>query len=216
MASLERRYVSTGHLPDTEMVQSQVEDAHRRFKSNGDGKNSQVDPPLARVPSECSVSVSSEPAGASTVPAINYEFSIMSASKPFVFARSARRSAPSKRARNSVRTGLPFNSLAAIEDGGGRTNPMAGKRQIRSWQEEGESHGRNRSSYRTANPCRWRGRRGLWSELAAAQCRGDTARGPEGSCDEAGRSATGRSRRCHPPAPAAAAGSSSSPPPASA
>jgi hypothetical protein len=40
MASLERLYVSTGHLPDPEMVQSLVEDAHRRFKSNSDGKNS--------------------------------------------------------------------------------------------------------------------------------------------------------------------------------
>jgi uncharacterized membrane protein HdeD (DUF308 family) len=48
----ERPYVSTGHLPNPAMVQSLVEDAHRRLKSNADGKNSQVYPALARVPSE--------------------------------------------------------------------------------------------------------------------------------------------------------------------
>ena len=45
-------YVSTGHLPEPEMVQRLVSDAHLRFKSNSDGHNSQVYPALARVPSE--------------------------------------------------------------------------------------------------------------------------------------------------------------------
>src|SRR5260221_6548646 len=87
MASLERHYISTGHLPATEMVQSLVEDAHRRFKSNSDGKNSQVYPALARVPSElfgvCVVGTSGRIYGAGDV---DYEFSIMSVAKPFLFA----------------------------------------------------------------------------------------------------------------------------------
>ena len=45
----ERPYISTGHLPDPEMVQSLVSDAHGRFKSNTDGQNSRVYPVLASV-----------------------------------------------------------------------------------------------------------------------------------------------------------------------
>lgn len=48
----EPAYVSTGHLPDAETVQSLVNEAQRRFQSNRDGANSQVYPALARVPSE--------------------------------------------------------------------------------------------------------------------------------------------------------------------
>src|SRR6185295_10276311 len=48
----DRPYISTGHLPEPEMVQRLVSDAYRRFKSNGDGHNSQVYPALARVPRE--------------------------------------------------------------------------------------------------------------------------------------------------------------------
>jgi glutaminase len=48
----ERPYISTGHLPEPEMVQRLVSDAHLRFKSNNDGQNSKVYPALARVPRE--------------------------------------------------------------------------------------------------------------------------------------------------------------------
>lgn len=78
----ERPYVSTGHLPNPEMVQSLVEDAHRHLKSNVNGKNSQVYPTLARVPSELfGVRVV-----ATNGQVYDDEFSIMSVSKPFVFA----------------------------------------------------------------------------------------------------------------------------------
>jgi glutaminase len=87
MASLERHYISTGHLPAPEMVQSLVQDTHRRSKSNSDGKNSQAYPALARVPSElfgvCVVGTSGRIYGAGDV---DYEFSIMSVSEPFLFA----------------------------------------------------------------------------------------------------------------------------------
>ncbi|RZN14650.1 glutaminase A [Bradyrhizobium sp. Leo121] len=123
----ERPYVSTGHLPNPEMVQSLVEDAHRRIKSNADGHNSQVYPALARVPSElfgvCVVATDGHVYGAGD---IDYEFSIMSVSKPFVFALICETIGPEEaRAKLGANaTGFPFNSLAAIERGEGRTNPM--------------------------------------------------------------------------------------------
>ena len=123
----ETAYVSTGHLPGPETVQSLVNEAQRRFKSIHDGTNSQVYPALARVPSElfgvCVVGNSGQVYGAGDV---DYEFSIMSVSKPFLFALVCETIGPEEsRARLGANaTGLPFNSLAAIEQGSGRTNPM--------------------------------------------------------------------------------------------
>ncbi|MBR0900953.1 glutaminase A [Bradyrhizobium tropiciagri] len=123
----EQPYISTGHLPGPEMVQSLVDDAHRRFKSNTDGTASQVYPALARVPSElfgvCVVGTSGRIYGAGDV---DHEFSIMSVSKPFLFALICETIGP-EAARDKLganATGLAFNSLAAIEQGNGRTNPM--------------------------------------------------------------------------------------------
>jgi glutaminase len=116
----ERPYVSTGHLPEAEAVQKLVSDAHRRFKS-------QVYPALARVPIDlfgiCVVGTSGRVYAAGDV---EHEFSIMSVSKPFVFALVCETIGP-EQARDKLganATGLAFNSLAAIEHGGGRTNPM--------------------------------------------------------------------------------------------
>ncbi|MET3908613.1 glutaminase [Bradyrhizobium sp. S3.3.6] len=123
----EPAYVSTGHLPSPEAVQSLVNEAQRRFKSNRDGENSQVYPALARVPSElfgvCVVGTSGHVYGAGD---LDYEFSIMSVSKPFLFALVCETIGPEEaRAKLGANaTGLPFNSLAAIEQGSGRTNPM--------------------------------------------------------------------------------------------
>jgi glutaminase len=124
---VERPYVSTGHLPEPELVQRLVSDAHERFKSNGEGQNSQVYPALARVPSGlfgvCIVGTSGRVYEAGDT---DYEFSIMSVSKPFVFALVCEAIGPEEaRAKLGANaTGLPFNSLAAIEHGSGRTNPM--------------------------------------------------------------------------------------------
>lgn len=123
----ETAYVSTGHLPGAEAVQSLVTEAQRRFQSNRDGTNSQVYPALARVPSElfgvCVVATSGQVYGAGDA---DYEFSIMSVSKPFLFALVCEAIGPEEaRAKLGANaTGLPFNSLAAIEQGSGRTNPM--------------------------------------------------------------------------------------------
>jgi glutaminase len=109
-------------------VQSLLAEAHARFKSDTDGENSQVYPALARVPSDlfgiCVVGTSGR---VYAVGDTNYEFSIMSVSKPFVFALVCQEMG-AERAREKLganATGLPFNSLAAVERStDGRTNPM--------------------------------------------------------------------------------------------
>src|SRR3954462_5202629 len=127
-ARADRVYVSTGHLPPVEDVQNLVEDAHARFKSNTEGKNSQVYPALARVPSElfgvCVVGTSGNVYAAGE---IDHEFSIMSVSKPFLFALICEQIGADK-AREKLganATGFAFNSVAGIErTADGRTNPM--------------------------------------------------------------------------------------------
>ena len=103
-------------------------EAHGRFQSDTEGANSQVYPALARVPSGlfgvCVVGTSGNihPAGDA-----DHEFTIMSVSKPFVFALVAQvLGADEVRRRIGVNaTGLPFNSLEAVErKPDGRTNPM--------------------------------------------------------------------------------------------
>lgn len=124
---IEPTYVSTGHLPGSELVQSLVEDAHRRFGANTDGKPSQIYPALSRVPSQLfGVSVVSSSGRVYSAGDVDYEFSIMSVSKPFQFALVCEAIGPEEaRAKLGANaTGLPFNSLAAIENGAGRTNPM--------------------------------------------------------------------------------------------
>ena len=45
-------YVSTGRLPSPEMVKSLVSEAYERFKSNIEGRNSDIYPTLATMPSD--------------------------------------------------------------------------------------------------------------------------------------------------------------------
>ena len=124
----DRPYVSTGHLPPVEEVQKLLDEAYARFKSNSDGENSQVYPALARVPSNlfgiCVVGTSGKVYAAGD---IDYEFSIMSVSKPFLFALICELIGPEK-AREQLganATGFAFNSVAGIERApDGRTNPM--------------------------------------------------------------------------------------------
>src|SRR5215470_8075892 len=96
----EQPYISTGHLPDPELVQRLVSEAHARFKSNTEGQNSQIYPALARVPSDlfgvCVVGTSGRVYAAGDV---DYPFSIMSVSKPFVFGRKRRAAARTHRSR---------------------------------------------------------------------------------------------------------------------
>jgi glutaminase len=120
--------VSTGHLPAAERVRALVAEAHERFKSINEGKNADYIPALAKVPSDlfevCVVGTSGIAFAAGDA---EYEFSIQSASKPFVFALICQvigeDEAREKLGANS--TGLPFNSVLGIERSrDGTTNPM--------------------------------------------------------------------------------------------
>ncbi len=121
-------YVSTGHLPTPEMVAGLVAEAYAQYKANSEGENSQVYPALARVSRDlfgvCVVGVSGRIHAAGDA---DYEFSIMSVSKPFVFALVCQEMGPEEaRAKLGANaTGMPFNSMAAVErSADGRTNPM--------------------------------------------------------------------------------------------
>jgi glutaminase len=127
-SATEAPYVSTGRLPSPDIVRALVADAHERFGSNRDGAVSDVYPALAQVPENlfglCVVGVNG-----GTYASGNWDipFSIMSVSKPFVFALVLQvLGADAARRRLGVNaTGLPFNSLAAVERSeDGRTNPM--------------------------------------------------------------------------------------------
>ena len=120
--------LSTGHLPPAELVSALLREAHERFKSNNDGKNADYIPALAKVPSELfGVSVVGTSGTRYAAGDTEYEFSIQSVSKPFVFALICQAigedEARDKLGANS--TGLPFNSVLAVErTNDGATNPM--------------------------------------------------------------------------------------------
>jgi glutaminase len=115
-------------LPTPEQVRTLVAEAYECYKTNADGQNSQVYPALARLPSELfGICVVGTSGNVYAVGDAEYEFTIMSVSKPFVFALVCQEIGVEEvRQRVGVNaTGLAFNSLAAIERSpDGRTNPM--------------------------------------------------------------------------------------------
>jgi len=121
-------FVSTGHLPTPEQVQSLVAEAHARYKSITEGRTSEVYPALARVPGNLfGVCIAGTSGRIYAAGDIEYDFTIMSVSKPFVFALVCEEIGPEEaRAKLGANaTGFPFNSLAAVErSADGRTNPM--------------------------------------------------------------------------------------------
>lgn len=120
--------ISTGHLPPADLVQGLVIEAYERFRSADGGKVADYIPALAKVPSEllglCIVGVNGAVYAAGNT---TYEFSIQSVSKPFVFALICQAIGEDE-ARNKLgvnSTGLPFNSVIAIERiDQGTSNPM--------------------------------------------------------------------------------------------
>ncbi len=127
-SGLSSGFVSTGQLPDQETVRTLVNEAHRRFTSNEEGHNSAVYPALARVPANLfGICVVGTGGDLHAVGDAEHAFTIMSVSKPFVFALICE-AMGHEAIREKVgvnATGLPFNSLAGIELGDeGRTNPM--------------------------------------------------------------------------------------------
>ena len=86
-ASPNDAYVSTGALPPVEQVRALVAEAHERFATVGQGQVSQVYPALARVdPALFGICVVDATGGIVSVGQAGHEFTIMSVSKPFVFA----------------------------------------------------------------------------------------------------------------------------------
>jgi glutaminase len=115
-------------LPTPDVVKALVAEAHERFRSNADGQNSQVYPALARVPSHLfGICVVGSSGKVYAVGDSDHAFTIMSVSKPFVFALVCEALSPEE-VRDKVgvnATGRAFNSLEGIERGeDGRTNPM--------------------------------------------------------------------------------------------
>jgi glutaminase len=122
------RYVSTGHLPAAGDVQQAVDEAYRRYRDLPGGRVAQAYPALARVPAGLfGVCVAGINGRRYQVGDAGHLFSIMSVAKPFVFALVCEAyGAEDVRQRLGVNaTGLPFDSLGAVErSDGGRTNPM--------------------------------------------------------------------------------------------
>lgn len=122
------QYISTGSLPEANRIQTLVSESYARFKDYAAGHNSQVYPALARVPRDlfgiCLVGTSGSVYSAGQ---FEHEFTIMSVSKPFIFALVCE-ALGAEQVRQKVganATGRAFNSLAAIEGSAdGRTNPM--------------------------------------------------------------------------------------------
>ena len=120
-------YVSTGSLPAPDVVAGLVAEAHRQYGGVLSGEVSDVYPALSEVPPDlfgvCVVSTGGHAWAAGDA---EVEFTVMSVAKPFVFALACDALGP-ERAQETVgvdATGLQFNSLTAVERGGGRTNPM--------------------------------------------------------------------------------------------
>jgi glutaminase len=124
----EQPFVSTGSLPSPEQVRALVDEAHERYRTEAAGACSAVYPALAEVaPDLFGIAVVSTRGAVHAVGDAAVEFTIMSVAKPFVFALVCEAlGAEEVRERVGVNgTGLPFNSLEAIElRGDGRTNPM--------------------------------------------------------------------------------------------
>jgi len=120
--------VSTGRLPAAELVKILLSEGHERFKSVNEGKVADYIPALARTPRElfglCVASIDGE---FYAIGDAEYEFSIQSVSKPFVFALVCQ-ALGGEEARRKIgvnSTGLPFDSVMAIELNTDRTmNPM--------------------------------------------------------------------------------------------
>lgn len=121
-------YVSTGQLPSPEQVRRSLDEAYQRFRTETGGECSRVYPALARVPADLfGICAAGTRGGRYEVGDAGHGFTIMSVAKPFVFALICQTlGAEEIRRRLGVNaTGLPFNSLAAVERRpDGRTNPM--------------------------------------------------------------------------------------------
>jgi glutaminase len=127
-AAAERPFVSTGRLPSRDLTQRLVEETYERYRANDEGATSDVYPALGRrsprLFAVCVAGIGGDLHGAGDV---DVELTLMSVAKPFVYALVCEERGPAELQRliGVNATGLPFNSIAAVEQSGdGRTNPM--------------------------------------------------------------------------------------------
>jgi glutaminase len=121
-------FVSTGKLPGAERIRELLDEAHGRYQANSDGHCSQVYPALAKVqPDLFGVCVAGTDGGLHWTGDAEHPFTIMSVSKPFLFALVCQVLGP-EQARREIgvnATGDAFDSVAALDRSpDGRTNPM--------------------------------------------------------------------------------------------
>ncbi len=120
-------YVSTGRLPTEEQTRLLVRRAYEKFRENDLGQTTGVYPVLQAAPKDSfGISLVTTNGHVFEAGADQTEFTMMSVSKPFVFASLCNLLGPDAlREKIGVDpTGQAFNSIGAIERGGGLTNPM--------------------------------------------------------------------------------------------
>ena len=121
-------YVSTGTLPTLDEVRALIANAYERFRGESGGEVADYIPALAEVdPSLFGICVASARGDCVAVGDADQTFSMQSISKPFVFALVCDALGPARCAEllGVDATGLPFNSVMAIELRPNRTtNPM--------------------------------------------------------------------------------------------
>lgn len=124
----EPAYISTGHLPEPEAIEHQLQQAHRRYREVRTGTVSDVYPALSRVPPDLfGIAVVTSTGATYACGDTDTPHTIMSVAKPFVLALVCAElgTATVLDAVGTDATGLAFNSLAAVEHSpDGRTNPM--------------------------------------------------------------------------------------------
>ena len=122
------RHVSTGSLPDAPVVGDLLTEAHRRYAGLTDGEPSDVYPALERAdPALFGICVAGVSGQVATAGDADTPFPIMSVAKPFTFALVCDEIGhdATRVALGSNATGLPFNSVEAVERSkSGKTNPM--------------------------------------------------------------------------------------------
>ena len=120
--------VSTGHLAAPPLVEALVKAAYQRYKDLDEGKVADYIPALAKVSRGLfGICIAGVDGSSFEIGDSKHQFSIQSVSKPFVFALvSEAIGAEEARAKVGANaTGLPFNSVMAIELNADRTmNPM--------------------------------------------------------------------------------------------
>jgi glutaminase len=123
-----KAFVSTGALPERDAIRELIEAAYEQFREDRGGQVADYIPALAQAdPNAFGLCVANTHGDAFALGDAEQPFSIQSVSKPFVFALVCEALGPSEAAeRLGVdATGLPFNSIMAVELRADRTtNPL--------------------------------------------------------------------------------------------